>query len=112
MSRTEVQRLIEHRAAFKVRLGKGELLRLEELSPKEMDVVSKDFYSRVSGRNLGMDGLMQTWTSVLHDWGIMCSHPQHMRDYEGLGPSVLPVSRDEARWYHCGACGCSVINFF
>ena len=109
-ARTDARRLVEHRAAFKVRLGKGELLRVEDLTPKEMDVVMKDFYSRVSGRGLDIWEMMRVWSATLHDWGVMCSHPQQVRDYEGLGRSILPVSRDEARWYRCDACGCSVFN--
>lgn len=104
-------RLEEHRKKLEVEQYLGPLIPLHELTPEEVAIVNRSFLERCRrDRVEGTDGYYGTYVSVLHEWGIMCPHPQHRRLYDGLYASDVPLPFDEARWYHCGLCAAAVIN--
>jgi hypothetical protein len=47
---------------------------------------------------------------TLHQWGVMCPHPQPHRLYDGFRMSDVPLTFDACRWYDCTLCKTAVIN--
>lgn len=109
-SRTET-RLEAHRREFQQAERRGPLLRIEELTQTEIDLISADFLSRVRG--LRPDDLGQiyfAYVDTLHSWGVICPHPQQHRRYDGFHRTDVPLPFEESRWYECGLCSACVIN--
>ena len=89
----------------------GPLLVLETLGPDEVALVNRSFLERCQrDRVTGIDDIYGAYVSSLHEWGIMCPHPQHRRRYDGWHGSDVPLPFDESPWYDCGLCGTAVIN--
>lgn len=104
-------RLIEHRRRREADADRGPLLTFEELDRDEREAINSDFLARV--RMLGAEGeaaLYRIFVDTLHSWGVMCTHPQSFRLYDGNRNSYAPLDFEQSRWYSCLVCGCSVIN--
>lgn len=102
-------RLEEHRKMFKFNEYKGSLLRIEDLSQDERDLVNTEFMNQCKGAE-NIDALYKVYVKVLHSWGIMCPHPQRQRFYDNIGTSDIPISFETSKWFECKACNTSVIN--
>lgn len=91
--------------------GAGPLLPLDELAPDEVALVNQTFLEFCRRDRVdGIDEIYRAYIEALHEWGVMCPHPQHQRRYGGWQRSDVPVSFDDNRWFDCGLCGASVIN--
>lgn len=107
--RTET-RLEEHRRLFETNEGVGPMLRIEELSAEELELVNADFIERCRGRAEDLDAIYVAYARTLHSWGLICPHPQLHRRYDGFHKTDIPVSFAECRWYSCLLCDTIVIN--
>lgn len=104
-------RLREHRKNLKGDGYRGPLLRFDELTAEERNVVHGDFMERM--RRDGADGLWEMWciyVETLHLWGVICPHPIPFRLYEGFHETDSPVSFEDSQWFHCRLCQSAVIN--
>lgn len=109
-SRTET-RLERHRTEFSLARGVGPLLQLEELDPDEICLVNAEFLERA--RRINADDITKmydAYISTLHNWGVMCPHPQPHRLYDGWHRTDTPVPFEESRWFNCVLCDAVVIN--
>lgn len=89
----------------------GPLLRLDELSTEELDVINTTFWELCRRRRVA--NIQETYTAyvdTLHHWKVMCPHPQPQRLYDGNRRSDVPLDFETHRWYDCQLCGTSVIN--
>ncbi len=97
-------RLEAHRDNFVLHGVRGPLLRVTELDGDELNILNSSFFERIrSAEPTSLDEMYAAYVGTLHEWGIMCPHPQEHRSYEG-------ASHAESRWYDCRMCKTSVIN--
>lgn len=104
-------RLKEHRAKLAVANYLGPLLDPEDLSVEEKSLIYSSFMDRI--RSDGAENLNQIYTaylSTLHEWGVMCPHPQLYRMYGGFQRSDSPILPIDSPWFDCGLCMAAVIN--
>lgn len=84
---------------------------MEDLSPDELALVNRTFLERCRRDNVdGIDQIYAAYALSLHEWGVMCPHPQHQRRYGGWQRSETPLSFGDSQWYDCGVCNSAVIN--
>ena len=104
-------RLERHRIDFEAAKRMGSLLPLEELEPEEVALVNKSFLERCRRDRVdGINQMYEAYVSSLHEWGVMCPHPQHLRRYDGWQRSDTPVLFGDSPWFSCGICKAAVIN--
>jgi len=105
-------RLEEHRTAFVFNKGVGPLLRIDQLSHEEIDLVNAEFFARMRLRPEGssFEEMYREYAASLGSWGIMCPHPLGFRLYDGSRDSRSPLPFSESRWYSCRLCSTAVIN--
>lgn len=108
-SKTET-RLEIHRREFRDNEYRGNLLRIEDLSPDELNIVNSDFLARCQGGGGEITQIYAAYIETLHSWGIMCPHPHVHRRYMGWQLSDVPIPFDECSWYSCALCSAAVIN--
>lgn len=108
MKREKTQTALEkHREIFLSECGKVSLMRFEELSAKEQRLVAHDVFSSIRESK---DDPYRVYASVVSSWGLMCTHPQSKRLYDGKFRYNVSPAADKHRWYHCECCGSSTIN--
>lgn len=104
-------RLEAHRRRWESEGRLGNLLRLEDLDRDEVALVNRTFLDRCRSGGLdGVDGIYAAYALALHEWGVMCPHPQHQRLYDGWHRTDVPLQFSDSGWYDCGLCGSAVIN--
>ncbi len=104
-------RLEAHRQRWESEGRLGNLLRLEELDRDEVAIVNRSFLDRCKSQGYqGVDGIYSAYAHTLHEWGVMCPHPQHLRLYDGWHRTDVPLPSVESPWFDCGLCGAAVIN--
>lgn len=99
-TRVELHRLKYHWSGRKIRP-----IPFDRLDPEEKGIVARDILSNVY---INRCDPYRAYADVLSSWGLACSHPQHMRNYPGIGKSHFPLFQH--RWYDCNICGCTVVN--
>ncbi len=110
VQRTET-RLERHRQVFVESKFVGQLLRIDDLDPVEIELLNAEFFDRCRRRGVtDLSEIYQAYIETLHSWGVMCPHPQHLRTYEGLYRSMAPPSFSDSAWFNCDLCGAGVIN--
>ncbi len=72
----------------------GPLLRFQDLTPEERDLISADYLRRASDGGLPGASL---YLDVMNSWGVMCPHPMESRMYS-------------ASWFMCEVCNCAVVD--
>lgn len=108
-SRTET-RLETHRREFRRAEFRGPLIRIEELSRPEIDLINGEFLERCKGSAEDIDQIYSAYVQTLHSWGVICPHPQHQRMYDGYYRTHIPQRFEDSRWYTCNLCQAIVIN--
>lgn len=104
-------RLEAHRKTLEEEKRHGPLLRIEDLSTEELDLVNKSFLDLCRRRKVGdIRETYAAYVDTLHRWGVMCPHPQPNRLYDGHRTSEFPVDFESSKWYDCSLCGAAVIN--
>lgn len=110
MSRTET-RLERHRSSFREARCVGPLIQLEELNQDEIALINSEFWERCRRvRTDDIQTIYSIYVATLHEWGIMCPHPQPHRLYEGWYRADTPIPFEESRWFDCMLCNATVIN--
>lgn len=108
---TDVTKLEEHRRAMQDSNYLGPLMRVEDLTPDEVSLINVSFFDRCQReRPEDITQIYDAYVRTLHQWGVMCPHPQPHRLYSGWMKSDGPVPFDESTWYDCGLCKAGVIN--
>ncbi len=107
MSRKKQTRLELHRETYVSESGRVILLRFEELSSAEQQMVAKDIFSSIG--KTGGDPY-RIYAKVLSTWGIMCPHPQSKRLYGGRKRYPLPQLSEKYPWYLCECCESTCSN--
>ncbi len=104
-------RLEAHRRLLEEEHRHGPLLRVEDLNPDEIALINASFLDLCRRRRVG--DIHQTYSAyvdTLHQWGVMCPHPQPHRLYDGRTPSDFPKDFETSRWFDCTLCGTAVVN--
>lgn len=76
------------------------MLKFSDLDEEEKRFLSSEFMTRLDG-NAGREDPYTIVFDVLSSFGIMCTHPRHMRKCRELG---------SFKFYECSCCGCNVID--
>lgn len=93
-------RLEIHRRRFELDERRGPLLRLEELTVEEVELVNSAFFDRIHRAPPDdLAAMYRLYVATLHEWGVMCPHPTLHRLYSLDG-----------RWYDCSLCKAAVIH--
>ena len=104
-------RLERHRIEFENARRMGPLLPLDDLDPEEVALVNRSFLERCRRDRVdGIDQMYEAYVGSLHEWGVMCPHPQHLRLYDGWQRSDSPLPFTESPWFSCGICRAAVMN--
>lgn len=100
-------RLDMHRAK-RTQMGlMGPLLRIDELSSVEQQIISDEVFKKIRRRKLEEDHF-SIYLEVLNEWGIICPHPIEKRLYVGRYRSKMPTA--SYSWFKCEACSCLTVN--
>lgn len=104
-------RLEAHRRSLEDENRHGPLLRIEDLNADEIALVNSSFLDLCRRRRVSdIKETYAAYVETLHQWGVMCPHPQPQRLYEGRRSSDYPLPFDSYPWYDCLLCGAAVIN--
>ncbi len=104
-------RLEAHRRLLEEEHRHGPLLRIEDLNPDEIALINASFLELLRRRRpADVNGTYAAYVDTLHQWGVMCPHPQPHRRYDGTRVSEYPIAFETSRWYDCSLCGTSVVN--
>jgi len=98
--------LKSHLRKFKKLNGKCELLKFTDLDAADRERVASAVFSAI-GASKNKKDKYKVYLSVLTKYGIICTHPQSMRSYDGYMSLAL---LDNYRWYKCKMCDCAVVN--
>lgn len=89
----------------------GPLLRIEELSEDEISIINTSFLELCRRRKVAdIQETYIAYVDTLHNWKVMCPHPQPHRLYDGRRMSDTPIDFETSRWFECKLCSASVIN--
>lgn len=104
-------RLEKHRDSLREEGRHGPLLRIDELNPDEITLINGSFLDLCRQRKVA--DISQTYTAyvdTLHQWGVMCPHPQPHRLYDGNRHSEFPLTFEMSKWFECTLCNTVAIN--
>lgn len=99
--------LEEHRKLFHERKFRGPLVRINDLTPSELNMVNSLFFEKIrkSGRQWeDLTEIYEIYVGILHDWGIMCPHSDSR--------SVCTVIATGVQTFTCAFCKTEVIERF
>lgn len=96
-----------HRLKFNFAGKRGKLVHFDSLSDADRSIISREIFTAISADKSGRDPY-EICFNVLLEWGVMCFHPQDMRQYGGSLRSTAP--RRDHVWFTCDVCKCLVIN--
>lgn len=104
-------RLEAHKKLLEEEHRHGPLLRIEDLDQDELALLNANFLNLCRKRKVAdIQETYSAYADTLHQWGVMCPHPQPMRLYDGRKTSEFPIDFESSRWYDCTLCGAAVIN--
>ena len=104
-------RLEKHRNSLREEDRHGPLLRIDELNPEEISLINGSFLDLCRKRKVAdINQTYSAYVDTLHQWGVMCPHPQPHRLYEGRRQSDYPLDFESSKWYDCTLCKAAVIN--
>lgn len=93
-------RLENHKRTFEQNDRRGPLIRLDELTVEEVQVINSTFFERVQkDPPENIEDMYRIYIETLHEWGVMCPHPIERRRYSSCG-----------RWYDCSLCQAAVVH--
>jgi hypothetical protein len=95
-----------HIESWKKFKKKGPLIALDDLESNERSWLATKIFQLFGP--LDEQSKYEAYMNVLHEYGIMCPHPQHKRLYGGT--EQLPKPSDQHLWYDCTMCSCTVLN--
>lgn len=107
----EVTRLEARRKQMEDENVHGPLLRIEDLTEEEISIVNTSFLDLCRRRRVSdIDETYSAYVDTLHQWRVMCPHPQPHRLYDGRFRSDVPYGFEASRWFDCTLCKAAVIN--
>lgn len=83
----------------------GPLITLSDLTPQQMAVINGIFFTKIRGHGNDWENLEQVYSiyvSVLHEYGIMCPHPDHWSERRYVATGV--------RTFTCVLCKSAVLE--
>lgn len=104
-------RLEVHRKSLEEEQRHGPLLRIEDLNSDEISLINASFLDLCRRRRVSdINETYAAYVDTLHQWGVMCPHPQPHRRYDGKRVCDVPQDFATSRWYDCSLCGTAVVN--
>jgi hypothetical protein len=110
MSLKTETRLETHRNELIRSKGLGPLIKIDDLTPEELELVNSDFLESCHGNAEDVNQIYSLYVEALHRWGIMCPHPQIHKRYDGYIKNDTPLDFEESKWFECKLCCTYVIN--